>query len=149
MEVTRFCYSIKFLWKRRELLTSCDLMPTDSKTIWEVSWKLLSWKLLKKSFGPRGRLPKRKLGGEKTISVKVWVRKTMFGRLGRRWKSVKRNTWLSREDLNMLCCKKSCRGKEVSVHQCVITEFSELRSRRKRAIRMFLEKAIFYMTMGI
>ena len=52
-----------------------------------------------------------------TVSVKAWVRKDMFGRLGIRGKPVRRNTWLLREDLNMPSSKKSCRRKEVSVHQ--------------------------------
>lgn len=51
---------------------------------------------------------------------------------------------MSREDLNMLCCKKSCRGKEVSVHQCYKRIFRIAKQKKKSNQDVSGESYILY-----
>lgn len=87
---------MRFSWKKRELLTSCDPTLTDSNTILEVL-KTALLKTIEVCWTKR-KISTRKLGGGTTVSV-TSLRKGMFGRRG---KAVKRNTWLLREDLELL-----------------------------------------------
>ena len=92
-------------------------MPTDSDTI----WKALKTSLLKTTKEVGGWTKRKKfckLAGGVIVSIKLEVRKSIFGKLGSWEKLPKRNTYLLREHLNMLSVlQKVSRGKEVWVYQ--------------------------------
>ena len=83
--VWELCYSLRlsdFQGKRWRSLASCHPMPTDSNTVWEV----LKTNLLKTiGNSPAGLgeiISIRKLGC-RMKKLNLWMRKDMFGRLGR------------------------------------------------------------------
>ena len=101
-------------------------MPPDSNTIWEVLKTTLP-KTTEEVFWTMRKNFYRETCGGMTVSVKLWL-KGVFGRLGRRGKPVRRNTWLLREDLNMLSMlqKRLQRKRRLSALGSVIIEFSKL-----------------------
>ena len=116
------------------LLASCDHLPMNSDSIWDV----LKTTLLETTEEVCGWTRRM------TLLVKWLVRKGGFGRLERRVKLAKRNNWLLRERLNMLSIlrKRLQRKRNLIVSGNVMVKFSKLLSKRKEVIRMLLGKSV-------
>ena len=123
--VWELCYSLRlsdFQGKRWRSLASCHPMPTDSNTVWEVL------KAMGNSPAGLGEIISIRKLGCRTKKLKLWMRKGMFGRVGRE-KSEAENLVAKRASKHAVFNAKVVEEKQFGCTKNLMMRFSKLLSK--------------------